>query len=390
MSNNVLLCRSDEYLGKELAMFSFNGVLMAISKQKLKDVKNLFFVNRENYFIKNGLSSPVVVQIQVTNRCNLSCRHCYVSSGKANSEEMSDQEITKLLLDLRSWGVLKIQWVGGEVFTRKGFLNLAQYAKELGFEQSLLTNGVFFGLKNKDKSIFHHCWDLFYTIQVSVDDFGDNFNQFVGRKNVWAIVFDAIDNLSQSKPKNKTLSIATIIRPDNILAIPKIVRLFDGKIDLVRLGKEIPTGRSLNTQKLTIEALFNSWEEVLSLRKSDVSVRIGHPFDKNVLQKSTLLPSDWKSDNGARTFMYIGSDGTAYPFPLLVNIKGFCGGSVLKDDLDSIWLSKAFKSYREIERKDTGCKNCKKECQIWPRYHFIYNHSVNLREKPFSHPGCDL
>jgi MoaA/NifB/PqqE/SkfB family radical SAM enzyme len=371
-------------------MFSYNGKLLVVNKDKLEGSKEkIFFVDRGNRSLNNGLSSPVVVQIQVTNRCNLSCKHCYASSGKPDKKEMSDQEIIGLLIKLRQWGVLKIQWVGGEVFTRKGFLNLVRIAKKLGFEQSLLTNGVFFGLE-KSEAIIRECWEMFYTIQVSVDDFGENFNLFVRRKSIWDIVCVAINNLSQHKPKNKILSIATIVRPDNILAISKIAQLFNSKADLLRLGKEIPTGRSKNSQHLSVQALFDSWEEVISLRKSELSIRIGHPFDKGNLNKQSILPADWKSDNGARTFMYIASDGKSYPFPLLVNISGFCGGSVLKNSLDEIWISRPFVLYRSVTREYTGCGGCKKECQVWPRYHFIYDNELHINERPFSHPGCHL
>ncbi|MBU4479832.1 radical SAM protein [Patescibacteria group bacterium] len=383
-----ILCRVEPYLNDKI-LFSLDGSILALERKDLGYIKenNLFLVENKVSF-PDKLSAPLVVQIQTTNRCNFSCKHCYSKSGKSYPDEMSNKDIMKLLVDLRDWGVLKIQWVGGEVFTKNGFWDLVECSHSLGFEQSLLTNGTYFG-SIKNLKMIDDAWNYFYTIQVSVDDYGKNFDKFVRRK-AWAIVCESIDRLSHSKPKNRVLSVATVVRQDNIKSISKIASLLEGKIDVLRLGKEIVTGRSQEAQEYSIDALFKSWYLIQKIRIKNSSLRISHPFDKIEEDKEEvpLLPFDWKSDNGARTFMYISAKGLAYPFPLLVNIKGFCAGSVFSQNLSSIWNSLPFERYRSVTRKETGCGECQKSCQIWPRYHFIVGDNLDLRTKPFSHPGC--
>ncbi len=383
-----ILCRSEPYLDGKI-LFSMNGNLFALEKEDLIDCSpDDFFLVKNKGNPQNGLSAPLVVQIQTTNRCNLFCKHCYSTSGVSYDNEMSDDNIRSLLDDLRNWGVLKIQWVGGEVFTRKGFWDFVEYAQFLGFDQSLLTNGVFFG-NIKKQEVIKNAWNYFYTIQVSIDDFGDGFDEFVGKK-AWSSVCRSIDNLSLHKPKDKTLSVATIIREDNLCSIVDIVNMINGKVNVLRLGKEIVTGRSQKTQEVSVKALFDSWYLIQKLRLRISPLRITHPFDKIAedADELSLLPFDWKSDNGARTFMYISAEGLAYPFPLLVNVKGFCAGSIFEHDLDYIWNSTPFETYRNVTREKTGCGKCNEPCQIWPRYHFIMGDNLDVNTKPFSHPGC--
>ncbi|MBU1046460.1 radical SAM protein [Patescibacteria group bacterium] len=387
MLKNKVLCRWEPSLKKIL--FSFNGSLRAIEMSDIIEsgLENFFLVNKDKRF-DNALSAPVTVQIQTTNKCNFKCEHCYAWSGeKLHKKEISSSEILSLLDRLQKFGVLNIQWVGGEVFVKKGFWKLVEYAQDLGFEQSLLTNGSFFGITSKIE-IIERAWSFFDIIQVSVDDYKSYFNSFVHKK-AWDMVMNGIKKLSLYKPKDKLLTVATILTKDNVPRLMFLAECLNSHIDVWRLGKEIITGRSKSTQENSIEALFSSFDCLPQLRNRYISMEITHPFDKDPYEESELLlPYDWRSDNGARTFMYIDSTGFAYPFPLLVNMKEFCGGSIFSESLDSIWSSKEFHLYRSVTRNDTGCGGCVEPCQIWPRYHFIQGNSLELTTKPFLHPGC--
>jgi sulfatase maturation enzyme AslB (radical SAM superfamily) len=68
--------------------------------------------------------------VNVTNRCNLSCRHCFVfREGNPNeapaktSEEPTDEEVLATLAHLRDrHGILSMLWMGGEPLLRKSLL----------------------------------------------------------------------------------------------------------------------------------------------------------------------------------------------------------------------------------------------------------------------------
>ncbi|NCF75394.1 MAG: radical SAM protein [Xanthomonadaceae bacterium] len=384
---NVILARKEPIIGDKKIMFSFNGDFMSISEDEICGYKNIKLFTTDE-LIKNSLATPAFVQIQITNRCNMRCEHCYVSPDKSTLSEMNNRQIMGLLDRLQRKGVLIIQWVGGEVFVKKGFVNLIRYANRLGFEQSILSNGIFFG-KTKNIKLVEEIWKYCYGIQISVNSYGDKYNLFTGGKKFWNSLVSGIKLLSKTKPIDAKLYTATIARKENLKQLENIVIKFGDYVDFFRVGKEIPMGRSSISQEDSIEALKLSWPIINNLRKK-YGVMITHPFDKYDFDQNEILPSVFKTDSGARIFMYISVTGDCYPFPLLLKFPEYNGGNIFKKSILEIWKSEAFSMYRNVTRSDTGCGNCNKVCQLQSRYHFIYNGKVHLYEKPFPHHGCPI
>jgi len=92
---------------------------------------------------------PFNVQFELTYRCNLSCRHCYIAHNK--EKELTFKEITSIIDQLVEMRTFYLCFTGGEIFTRKDFLNIAWYAKEKGFFLILLTNGTLITNKEIDE-----------------------------------------------------------------------------------------------------------------------------------------------------------------------------------------------------------------------------------------------
>ena len=83
---------------------------------------------------------PFQVTMELTHRCNLSCKHCYVDIPPDN--EMSTAEIKDVLDQLTEAGSMYLQLTGGEVLTRPDFFDITFYAKEKGFQIMILTNAT--------------------------------------------------------------------------------------------------------------------------------------------------------------------------------------------------------------------------------------------------------
>ncbi|MDI6734754.1 MAG: radical SAM protein [bacterium] len=82
---------------------------------------------------------PMHVMLEITYRCNLRCIHCYV--GKVENE-LSLEEIKRILSELYSANVLFLTFTGGEIFVREDFLEILKYATEKRFCIFLKTNGT--------------------------------------------------------------------------------------------------------------------------------------------------------------------------------------------------------------------------------------------------------
>jgi radical SAM protein with 4Fe4S-binding SPASM domain len=86
---------------------------------------------------------PSTVSLQLTNRCNFRCIHCYQEHGGAADakDELTLGEIERILGEIADCGVLLLVITGGEVFTRPDALDLVALAHRLGFAIRLKTNG---------------------------------------------------------------------------------------------------------------------------------------------------------------------------------------------------------------------------------------------------------
>lgn len=373
------LIRFEPFYGS--CIFSHLGKIYLSEYKTEGDSSDVFFVDRAKSALPvNALSSPLRVQIQYTNRCNLSCPHCYVNSGVCLSDEMSDSQIKKLLHDLREFGVLQIEWSGGEVFTRKNFMDHVKFAKELGFEQTVLTNGYNIGKNFKDPSSF---WSIFTMIQISIDGFGKNFNDWVG-KNSWDYVKNAVDSLEKCKPEYSKLVITTTIDSKNISDLYLIGEWISARNIFWKIGKQVKNGRSSLQDQQSMLDLEQSYLEVLRLR-TIFEINVVHPFDK--FSGNPLFPLDWNTENGARWYMYIKANGDVYPFPYLDGVNKFKAGNVLNDSMDNLWNCDAFNLYRSVSRDDTGCHGCDLVCSMWSRS-FNYFYENDLFATPPKHTNC--
>lgn len=89
----------------------------------------------------------IKAQMEVTYRCNLHCRHCYTdpyNKPEYFSKELDFSEITRILDEMADYGILWLNFTGGEVFARKDFLDIYDYAYAKGFILTIYTNGTVF------------------------------------------------------------------------------------------------------------------------------------------------------------------------------------------------------------------------------------------------------
>lgn len=75
------------------------------------------------YFFNNvlfGIKFPIGISVDVTNKCNLRCKHCYFFQQKYK-KELSDEKLIKRVkeIKIRYSSIIHASWVGGEPLLRK-------------------------------------------------------------------------------------------------------------------------------------------------------------------------------------------------------------------------------------------------------------------------------
>jgi len=135
---------------------------------------------------------PLTAGLSITERCPLSCPHCYID-GHCKDKELSLNEIIVLLDELESLGVLKLSITGGEPAARNDLIDIVRAAWERHFLISLKTSGATLtfndvealrnnGLSKIEVSLYH--------IDSALHD------KFVGMDGAWKNTISCIEQFS--------------------------------------------------------------------------------------------------------------------------------------------------------------------------------------------------
>lgn len=84
------------------------------------------------------------VWLELTERCNLKCIHCYAECKPLSTQKELSLEAWKTVLnDIRQIRVENVQFIGGEPLAKKGFSEILKHGKKLGFPFiEVFTNGT--------------------------------------------------------------------------------------------------------------------------------------------------------------------------------------------------------------------------------------------------------
>ena len=290
------------------------------------------------------LGVPISVHLDVTYRCNERCVHCYLDHD--DHGEMTTAEIKNVLDQLAAAGVFFLIFSGGEVFLRRDFFELLEYARGLLFNVKIKTNGVM--IREAEAQRLRALG--IDTVQISV---------YSHR----AEVHDAITKLPGSF--ERTMKSIRFLR-DQGLKVTIANVLMSGNLgdqyELQKLASEIGVHYTVDP---TITPKIDGDTSILSLRIPGEALR-------EVFRNPALVPNmeefcappkpvteedlEGYSCSAGHSFCYISPYGDVYPcvqFPLP-------SGNVRRQKFHEIWNhSPELNEVRSIQAKDlTVCSTC--------------------------------
>ena len=183
------------------------------------------------------------IYIYLTNNCNERCKHCYMYAGDIEVEELPLEVWKEVLYRYKACGGQGVTFTGGEVTVYNGFEDLIKYAHELGFNVTVLTNGILW-----DNESINSCAPYIDEVQISIDGYDkDSYysvRQFDG--------FDkAISSLITFSKSGIRTSMAVTPLYDNINGFVKNFESFAKKIIedypeiYIRFNLELLNGREI-------------------------------------------------------------------------------------------------------------------------------------------------
>jgi len=94
------------------------------------------------YFRTSVVGSGRKALVQITERCNLHCAHCFVSSGNWGEHMALDDITGKVLPRLRAARVERVTLTGGEPFVHPDIMAICRHLAQLGIPIGICTNAT--------------------------------------------------------------------------------------------------------------------------------------------------------------------------------------------------------------------------------------------------------
>ncbi|WP_429130014.1 radical SAM protein [Aeromonas media] len=163
---------------------------LEISKSVLSQISRYdFFTSNKGSEEESVLDIKKNIQINLTSDCNLKCKHCYISAGRKNYEEINKNDIVKFINSLERNRISDdIVISGGEPLLHDDFYEISNYLKSQKYNITLFTNGT-----KIDKNNIDEIKRLVSSIQISMEGISCKSFESIRGKNTYSKVISAIE-----------------------------------------------------------------------------------------------------------------------------------------------------------------------------------------------------
>jgi len=196
-------------------------------KKVLRD-KNYFIERYEN---SNGYY-PLDIELRLNWECNAKCVMCGVADYFSKDEKINkitDQEIRRLLLELKEMGCANITLSGGEPTLRKDLIPIITFASQTcGFNVSINTNGFLLSESFLKQIILAGINSITFSLDSPLEEVHDHIRGLKGsyRKIVDAI--DFINNVSKmNSRRNIFVYVNCVILKSNVPSLVNFIEFYE-------------------------------------------------------------------------------------------------------------------------------------------------------------------
>ncbi|MBP7963564.1 MAG: radical SAM protein [Caldilineaceae bacterium] len=164
------------------------------------------------------LIMPTTVKWEVTNHCNLGCKHCLVDAGRKLENELSTEEALDLVDTCVNLGVQNLGILGGEPLMRPDLFAVMDYAISKKLAVTLTTNALLIDDATASRMASMGLHDL----AVSIDGIGEVHDQFRGVKGAFRRTVRGLNNLAKH---GVPFTIFTVVSKHNLHQLDEIIDL---------------------------------------------------------------------------------------------------------------------------------------------------------------------
>ena len=316
---------------------------------------------KEKHFIREEPFEPPMrlekndplqdIWLNVTNKCNLRCLHCHQSSGLPLKDEMTTEEMCRVICEAEELGAETIYFSGGEPLTRKDILKIIECASQHMKGVILITNGTLI-----TDEIAKKLKDCNVAVQVSLDGASEETHDFIRGKGSHKKALCGLKKLIKAGVLSRmamTLTKINMNEMDEMIKLTKKLGLKNVHFPIVQSKGRAKENQSLiGIKNENIIAITKKMQEIS--KNEDIELSVAKALRKEVengIKKDTC--------GAGSSTVSIAADGNVYPCAGL-HEEEFCAGTIREQSLTDIWKnSEVFKKLRVFSVLDIPeCRTC--------------------------------
>lgn len=257
-----------------------------------------------------------IVDLSITCRCNLSCKHCCEPSQSVDGEDPLSTDEWKYIIDkIIKAGVQYVTITGGEPMVRTDFTELTRFLKEKdSIYKGLMTNGTLIDESNVDAIV-----NTYSDISISLDGYDEDTCSKLRGPGIFAIVIRSIELLKKRGFPAKRISVSMVE-----------TAYTQGKREYFEnLCKELNVNSVIRTFSESGRGEMNAAE--IKLRETE-SIYVKTQRNRGLMDIIKRMPrSVCQNCSAGRTKLAINYKGDIFPCMPLENSK-YCLGNILTED----------------------------------------------------------
>ena len=286
---------------------------------------------------------------ELTYRCNEDCIHCF-NPTERRTDELTTEEIIRVLSEGRTLGALLLCFSGGEVFSRRDAFELLEAARELEYAVDVYTNGVLLNEKRRERLA------ELYPRSVSVSIYSADAAIHDATTRVKGSFEKSVDTLRHLAALGVPINVKCPVMKHTVDGYRAVKDLADAlgatvQFDLVLAGKNDGNLDPVQHRVTDPDKLR------MLLMDEDIPLFVGK---ERIEREASRLSQDGNFCGAGLANLDITPDGMVTPcvsLPLPV-------GNVRQTPLAEIWEAKnsPLRSWRDVRVQDyVGCGTCERQ-----------------------------
>ncbi|MHB2020106.1 MAG: radical SAM protein [Candidatus Xenobia bacterium] len=305
--------------------------------------------------LPNILSAPLRVHLTITSECPLRCRHCSQETRDPYPNELSLEEIQKLLDEMSEMGCCEVSIGGGEPFMRNDLLPIITYARHKGISVSLSTTAT-----AVSRVVAKKIAEVgLKSIRVSFDGSTEkSYDYYRGKKGSYRKAVRGIKTLREIFDKTPITLHTTLMKSNmtEILTLARMVQKLRLNVWSVDYIKPVGFASDAKALWLTKEEAADAYKNLTKIvDNTNIKMEMAH-FPFRAQRKSTFLGF---SCLGANLYAYVAANGQVGPCSFTARTSP--AGNLRQKSLRELWTtSENFRKFRAFVSGNEGCARCMK------------------------------